>query len=180
MQLPQLARPSNAGMALAPCLSEVGGLLERLSLTSGLIWLTVLMADAPKQAQRSGRASSRTIFPSDKGWVASRIVRSPAEEVFDHLVTTLRAETASLGAGYADALSVDPQRRTLTITGHWWYQGTYMVEAQPGGSCVTYTVKNIARRARILAFLDKPAYARRMRRELDARLLVGEPARRGN
>lgn len=46
---------SSIGMAQVPGLNEVGGLFERLSLSSGFAWLTVLMADAPRQARRPYR-----------------------------------------------------------------------------------------------------------------------------
>jgi len=107
---------------------------------------------------------------SDKGWVASRVVPSSPDKVFHQLLAKLREEMDSLGTGYADALSADSTKRTVTITGHWWYQGAYVVSGGPEGSRVTYRVRNIATRARLLAFLDKPAYSRRMQRELDARL----------
>ena len=111
-----------------------------------------------------------TMLFSDKGWVASRVVHSSPDEVFNQLLAKLREEMDSLGTGYADALSVDAEKRTVTVTGHWWYQGTYVVKSESEGSCVTYRVRNIAARARFLAFLDKPAYSRRMQRELDTRL----------
>jgi len=44
---------SSAGMAQVTGLKEVGGLFERLSLMSGFIWLTALMADVSRQAHRS-------------------------------------------------------------------------------------------------------------------------------
>ena len=107
---------------------------------------------------------------SDKGWVASRVAHSPPGNVFGHLLAGLREDMASLGSGYADALTADARNQTVTVTGHWWYQGTYVVDSDPEGSRVTYRVRNIAARARLLAFLDKPAYPRRMRQELRERL----------
>jgi hypothetical protein len=107
---------------------------------------------------------------SNKKWVVTQAVPGAPEKVLDHLAAKLREEMTSLGAGYADAVSVDTERRTVTVTGHWWYQGTYAIESDPHGTLVTYRVRNVATRARLLAFLDKPSYAQRMRRELASRL----------
>lgn len=107
---------------------------------------------------------------SDKRWVASRAARSAPDKVFTHLLANLTEEMRSLGNGYASALAADADNRTITVTGHWWYQGAYTVQAHHGGSLVTYRVRNIATRARFLAFLDKPGYPRRMQRDLNTRL----------
>jgi hypothetical protein len=78
-----------------------------------------------------------------------------------------REEVRALGRAYHDALTIDETHRTMTLTGHWWYQGTHTVRAHPRGCEVIYQVRNVARGTRTLAFLHKPHYRTEMRRDLE-------------
>jgi hypothetical protein len=57
-----------------------------------------------------------------------------------------RTFTADIGEehGTSVRVEVDPDRRSLTIEGHWWYRGVYTVEPHERGSLITYRVYNIA------------------------------------
>ena len=102
---------------------------------------------------------------SDNNWVAKAAVGAPPERVFKQIAAIRREEITALGSDYSDALRLDEEQRTITVTGHWWYQGAHTGNAHPKGSEVTYRVSNVARRTRTLAFLHKPFYSRRMRQD---------------
>jgi hypothetical protein len=104
---------------------------------------------------------------SDKQWRLTAVVEAPPESVFQHIATMKQQEARALGSEYGDALAIDEAHRTITLTGHWWYQGAHIVHPHPTGAQVTYKVNNIARVARTLAFLQRPFYAKQMRREFE-------------
>jgi len=104
---------------------------------------------------------------SDKHWVLKAVVEASPETVFQRIVAMKRKEVQALGSEYYDALSIEEARLTITLTGHWWYQGMHTVHAHPTGAQVTYKVSNIARVARTLAFLQRPLYVKQMRHEFE-------------
>lgn len=102
---------------------------------------------------------------SDKNWVLKAIVEAAPDTIFQHIVAMKQQEMSALGSDYNDALAIDEAHHTVTLTGHWWYQGIYTVHSHPKGSQVTYKVNNIARVARTLAFLQRPFYRKQMRQD---------------
>ena len=107
---------------------------------------------------------------SDRNWVVKAAVSAPPDRVFKQIAAIRREEVRALGSDYGDALRLDEAQHTITVTGHWWYQGAHTVNVHPEGSAVTYRVNNVARRTRALAFLHKPRYPRRMRQDFEQML----------
>jgi len=112
---------------------------------------------------------------TSRKWLAKAVVDAPPDRLFDNLVVDYEDEVrklSSLGSlSYDNALKVDRQRSTVTLRGHWWYQGATSVQAHPRGSEVTYRVQNVAPRGtRWLASLHNLRYQTKMRKELAARL----------
>lgn len=101
---------------------------------------------------------------SDRDWEVKSIVTAPADDVFRAVVASRQNEMRMLGSGYQNAVQVDERDRTITVRGHWWYQGTHRIGPHPDGCEVMYQVRNMGGFA---AFLDKPNYRRTMRRDLD-------------
>jgi hypothetical protein len=104
---------------------------------------------------------------SDKNWVLKAVVEASPDTVFQHIVAMKQKEVRTLGSDYNDALTIDEAHLTITLTGHWWYQGVHTVHAHPKGSQVTYKVSNIAQAARTLAFLQRPFYVKQMRQDFE-------------
>ena len=104
---------------------------------------------------------------SDKDWALTAVVEAPPETVFQRIVALKQQEVRALGSEYNDALAVDETHLTITLTGHWWYQGAHTVQPHPKGALVTYNVRNVAQVARTLAFLQRPFYAKQMRQEFE-------------
>ena len=107
---------------------------------------------------------------SDKHWVLMAVVEASPATVFQHLVAMKQHEVRALGNEYGEALTIEEAHRTITLTGHWWYQGVHTVRSHSRGSQVTYRVRNVARVARTLAFLQRPFYAKQMRQEFEQML----------
>ena len=107
---------------------------------------------------------------SDKNWVLKAVVEAPPDKVFQHFVAMKQKEIRALGNDYNDALKIDEAHHTITLTGHWWYQGVHIVLTHPKGSQVTYKVSNIAKVARTLAFVQRPLYVQQMRQEFEQML----------
>jgi hypothetical protein len=107
---------------------------------------------------------------SDKNWVLKAVVEASPDTVFQHIVAMKQQEVRMLGSDYNDALTIEEAHLTITLTGHWWYQGIHTVRSHPKGSQVTYKVNNIARVARTLAFLQRPFYVKQMRQEFEQML----------
>ena len=107
---------------------------------------------------------------SDKNWVLKAVVEAPPDNVFQHIVAMKRKEIRALGSDYNDALTIDEVHHTITLTGHWWYQGIHTVHPHSKGSQVTYKVNNVARVARTLAFLQRPLYVQQMRQDFEQML----------
>ena len=107
---------------------------------------------------------------SDKNWVVKAAVGAPPDRVFRHIAAIRREEVTALGSDYGDALKLDEAEQTITLTGHWWYQGVHTVHTHPKGSQVIYKVSNIAKVARTLAFLQRPLYVQQMRRDFEQML----------
>src|SRR5215471_11043002 len=107
---------------------------------------------------------------SDKNWVLKAVVEAPPNNVFQHIVAMKQEEIRALGSDYNDALKIDEAHHTITLTGHWWYQGVHTVLTHPKGSQVTYKVSNIAKVARTLAFLQRPLYVQQMRQDFEQML----------
>jgi len=110
---------------------------------------------------------------SDKEWALKAVVEASPDIVFQQIVAMKQSEIRALGSEYDDALTIDEERRTITLTGHWWYQGAHRVQPHPKGSQVTYKVSNVANVAnvaRTLAFLQRPFYAKEMRRDFEQML----------
>lgn len=104
---------------------------------------------------------------SDKHWVLEAVVAASPEIVFQQIVVVKTAEVAALGSEYTDALATDDAHLTVSLTGHWWYQGVHTVRSHPRGSQVTYTVRNVAQVARTVAFLQRPFYPNQMRQDFE-------------
>ena len=104
---------------------------------------------------------------SDKHWVLKAIIEASPDTIFQHIVAMKQKEVSALGSDYNDALTIDEAHHTVTLTGHWWYQGAHTVQTHPKGSQVTYKVSNIARVARTLAFLQRPFYRKQMRQDFE-------------
>lgn len=107
---------------------------------------------------------------SDRSWVVKAAVSAPPGRVFKQIAAIRRTEVTALGSDYSNALRLDEAQHTITLTGHWRYQGIYTVNAHPEGSEVTYRVSNVAGRTRTLAFLHKPLYSRRLRQDFEQML----------
>jgi hypothetical protein len=107
---------------------------------------------------------------SDKHWVLTAVVEHSPEIVFQHTVALKQQEVGTLGSEYNDALTIDEAQLTITLTGHWWYQGIHTVRSHSRGSQVTYKVSNIAQAGRTLAFLQRPFYEKQMRRDFEQML----------
>ena len=107
---------------------------------------------------------------SDKNWVLKAVVEASPDTVFQHIVAMKQKEVRMLGSDYNDALSIEEAHLTITLSGHWWYQGVHTVHSHTKGSLVTYKVNNIARVARTLAFLQRPLYVKQMRQEFEQML----------
>jgi hypothetical protein len=103
----------------------------------------------------------------DTEWMRAAIVKAAPEAVFQGIAALKQEEVRGLGENYGDALAIDEGHRTITLTGHWWYQGVHTISPCPNGSRVTYRVRNIAQVARTLAFLHRPFYVRQMRQEFE-------------
>src|SRR5262245_30995882 len=114
---------------------------------------------------------------SDRNWKLKAVVEASPDRVFQCLVAMIQQAVRALGSEYDDAVAIDEAQRTITLTGHWWYQGVHTVQPHPTGSQVTYTVNNIAKVARTLAFLQRPFYEKEMRRDFKQMLRqIGEQA----
>ena len=107
---------------------------------------------------------------SDKNWVLKAAVEAPPDSVFQHIVAMKQKEVSALGSDYNDALTIDEVHHTITLTGHWWYQGVHTVHPHPKGSQVTYKVNNVASAARTLAFIQRPFYKKQMRQDFEQTL----------
>lgn len=107
---------------------------------------------------------------SDKHWVLKAVVEAAPEIVFQHIVALKQQEVRTLGNDYSNALTIEEAHLTITLTGHWWYQGVHTVHPHPQGSQVTYKVSNIAQVARTLAFLQRPLYVKQMRQDFERML----------
>jgi hypothetical protein len=107
---------------------------------------------------------------SDKNWVLKAVVEAAPDIVFQHIVAMKQKEVRTLGSDYNDALTIEEAHLTITLTGHWWYQGSHTVHSHPQGSKVTYKVNNIAQVARTLAFLQRPFYVKQMRQDFEQML----------
>jgi hypothetical protein len=107
---------------------------------------------------------------SDQNWVLKAIVEAPPDTVFQRIVAIKQQEVLALGSEYHDALTIVETERTITLTGHWWYQGIHTVHSHPQGALVKYRVRNVARVARTLAFLQRPLYVKQMRQEFAQQL----------
>ena len=107
---------------------------------------------------------------SDKNWELKAVVEAVPDNVFQHIVAMKQQEIRALGSDYNDALKIDEAHHTITLTGHWWYQGVHTVLTHPKGSKVTYKVSNIARVARTLAFLQRPMYVQQMQQDFEQML----------
>jgi hypothetical protein len=70
----------------------------------------------------------------------SGVVEADADAVWDALLEAARSLTSMAGIHAA----IDPARRTLTVSGQWWYRGEYTVRAAEHGSLVRYSVHNVA------------------------------------
>src|SRR6516162_6182839 len=111
---------------------------------------------------------------SDKNWVLKAVVEAAPDIVFQHIVVMKQKEIRALGSDYNDALTIEEAHLTITLTGHWWYQGVHTVHPHQKGSQVTYKVSNIAQVARTLAFLQRPFYVKQMRQDFEQLLhLIG-------
>jgi hypothetical protein len=95
--------------------------------------------------------------------LSSRLAIHPPLAIRGFPALSVRA----LGSEYQEALTSDEARLTITLTGHWWYQGVHAVHPHARGAQVTYVVRNIAHVARALAFLQRPFYVKQMRREFE-------------
>jgi hypothetical protein len=73
----------------------------------------------------------------------SGVIEADADAVWDALLETTRSLTSMAGV-HAEA---DPERRTLTVSGQWWYQGEYTVREAERGSLLEYSMYNVAPRA---------------------------------
>ena len=104
---------------------------------------------------------------SDKNWVLKAVVEASPDTVFQHIVAMKQQEVRMLGSDYNDALTIEEAHLTITLTGHWWYQGVHTVHSHPKGSQVTYKVNNVARVARTLAFLQRLFFVKQMRQEFE-------------
>jgi hypothetical protein len=62
--------------------------------------------------------------------------------VWDALLETIRSLTSIAGV----RAEVDPARRSLAISGQWWYRGEYTVSVAEHGSLVRYSMYNVAPR----------------------------------
>ena len=107
---------------------------------------------------------------SDKKWVLKAVVEASPDTVFQHIVAMKQQEVRALGSAYQDALTIEEAHLTVTLTGHWWYQGVHTVHPHPQGSQVTYKVSNSAQVARTLAFLQRPLYVKQMRYDFEQML----------
>ncbi len=107
---------------------------------------------------------------TDKPWVLKAVVEASPDSVFQHIVALKQQEVRTIGSDYHDALTIEEAQLTITLTGHWWYQGVHTVHSHPKGSQVTYKVSNIAQVARTLAFLQRPLYVKQMRQEFEQML----------
>lgn len=97
---------------------------------------------------------------SDKNWRAVGIVEANVDEVFAALSRYYREHALPKFQSTAaqdprdDHFVIDSQTHTITIHGDWWYHG--IISAKDIGNDateVTYTVTNIAKTQRILAFI---------------------------
>src|SRR5262245_40268855 len=104
---------------------------------------------------------------SDRTWVLTAVVEAAPDAVFQSILAMKQQEVLELGSEYREALTIEEAHHTITLTGHWWYQGAHTVHAHPRGSRLTYSVHNIARVARTLAFLQRPFYVRQMRQDFE-------------
>jgi hypothetical protein len=107
---------------------------------------------------------------SDKDWILKAVVEAPPDTIFQHIVAMKQKEVSALGSDYNDALTIDEVHHTITLTGHWWYQGVHTVHPHPKGSQVTYKVNNVASAARTLAFIQRPFYKKQMRQDFEQTL----------
>lgn len=107
---------------------------------------------------------------SDKNWILKAIIEAAPDIVFQRIVAIKQKEVRTLGSDYHDALTIEQAHLTITLTGHWWYQGIHTVQSHPKGSQVTYKVNNIAQIARTLAFLQRPFYVKQMRQDFEQML----------
>lgn len=71
--------------------------------------------------------------------VAGVIEAEPAD-VWDSLLATIGSEMSSAGA----VIHADAERRVLTVSGHWWFQGEYAVSGHEPGSMIVYSMFNVA------------------------------------
>lgn len=64
------------------------------------------------------------------------------DAVWDELLENSRPLTSIVGV----RAETDPARRTLAVSGQWWYRGEYTVSNTEHGSLLTYRMYNIAPR----------------------------------
>lgn len=125
-------------------------------------------------------------------WVVSGFVEAPVDKVWRGLLENTpnltpqeRAVLAGRNAapitktiahegGGKMTLSVDPQRHSVTTQGEWWYRGVFSVEAHSRGSCVRYSVFNIAPGIGWWAaqLVQGPQHARTMQPQLNEMLEI--------
>lgn len=99
-------------------------------------------------------------------WTVSGILEAPVDQVWSalsngdfvlsselraELAHTSRSESAPLKislpvAGGSSTLNVeiDPPQHLIAIAGQWWYRGVYTVNPHSQGSCLSYSIYNIA------------------------------------
>ncbi len=96
-------------------------------------------------------------------WAVSGIVDAPVEKTWEALISLSSelAGTDTSGLAHADGIQVvsvsigqsgaitvnvevDPQARTITMQGQWWYRGVTAVEAHGDGSLLIRRIYNIA------------------------------------
>jgi hypothetical protein len=70
------------------------------------------------------------------------IVEADPDAVWDALLENSRPLTSIVGV----RTETDPARRTLAVSGQWWYRGEYTVSDAEHGSLLTYRMYNIAPR----------------------------------
>jgi hypothetical protein len=70
------------------------------------------------------------------------VVEADADAVWDALLEISRPLTSIAGV----RARADPARRTLAVSGQWWYRGEYTVSNAEHGSLLTYAMCNIAPR----------------------------------
>jgi hypothetical protein len=93
---------------------------------------------------------------------------------FDRVRPLITAKQAQVLLGLDQAaattvsVDVDPTTDTLGLQGQFWYRGEYTFAPHPGGTEITYRIKNVSGRPDAIIRLWQRALLRRQQHDLDA------------